>query len=267
VPRGGAIALTVGICALAATAVAAPRRFRTPGADLTAEIVNGVVTTDYAATGALLDGGTGSAASVTCSGTLIGCAKFLTAGHCVDGGLDPARYTVFFQHAGFFGVTGIARHPSYEFPIGDVAVLTLGAPVTGIRPIHLQADGPPPFGSAGTIVGFGRTGPGNEFGLKRRGSVTTNACGDGDGVSDATSVCWTFTSPLGTPGSNSNTCNADSGGPLLVTRSGSTARVLGGVTSGGSRATCLSGDHSYDVDVHAFASWIKSQAGTDLGGA
>ena len=262
-PRGGAIALTVGICALAATAVAAPRRFRTPGADLTAEIVNGVVTTDYAATGALLDGGTGSAASVTCSGTLIGCAKFLTAGHCVDGGLDPARYTVFFQHAGFFGVTGIARHPSYEFPIGDVAVLTLGAPVTGIRPIHLQADGPPPFGSAGTIVGFGRTGPGNEFGLKRRGSVTTNACGDG--VSDATSVCWTFTSPLGTPGSNSNTCNADSGGPLFVDAGGESR--IAGVTSGGVTSNCLSTDHSYDANVFAYHAWISEQAGADLGAA
>jgi V8-like Glu-specific endopeptidase len=97
--KGGATALAAGICTLAATAVAAPRHLRTPGADLTAQIVNGVVTTDYAATGALLDGANGSAASVTCTGTLIGCGKFLTAGHCVDGSFDPAEYTVFFQHA------------------------------------------------------------------------------------------------------------------------------------------------------------------------
>lgn len=246
---------------LAATAVAAPRHLLAPRADLGARIVNGVVTTDYAATGALLDGPNGGAASVICSGTLIGCGKFLTAGHCVDGGLDPAEYTVFLQHAGFFSVTSVARHPSYEFPIGDVAVLTLGTPVTGIRPVPIQSDGPPPFGSAGTIVGFGRTGPGNEFGLKRLGSVTTNACGDG--VTDATSVCWTFTSPLGTPGSNSNTCNADSGGPLFVDLGA--GPTIAGVTSGGITSNCLITDHSYDANVFAYHAWIAEQAGADLG--
>ena len=225
--------------------------------------MNGIVTTDYAATGALLDGASGSAASVMCSGTLIGCGNLLTAGHCVDGGLDPAEYTVFFQHAGFFSVTGIARHPSYQFPTGDVAVLTLGAPVTGIRPVGIQSDGPPAFGSAGTIVGFGRTGPGNEFGLKRRGSVTTNACGEG--VGDATSVCWTFTSPLGTPGSNSNTCNADSGGPLFV--DAGTGPRIAGVTSGGMTSNCLTTDHSYDANVFAYHEWIAEHVGAELGAA
>jgi hypothetical protein len=247
---------------LAATAGAAPRHVRAPRlAEVDAQIVNGAVTSDYAATGALLDGSNGTAAAVLCSGTLVGCGKFLTAGHCVDGSLDPADYSVFLQHAGFFAVARIVRHPTYDFPVGDVAVLTLAAPVTGIRPVRLQTASAPPFGTAATIVGFGRTGPGNDFGLKRRGSVTTDACANG--VSDETSVCWTFAGPLGTPGSNSNTCNADSGGPLFVDLGG--GPTIAGVTSGGTTATCLATDRSYDASVFAYHQWIATQAGPDLG--
>lgn len=261
--KGGATALTVGICVLAATAGAASHVRAPHLTDVDARIVNGVVTTDYAAAGALLDGGNGSAAAVLCSGTLIGCGKFLTAGHCVDGSLDPADYTVFLQHAGFFTIASIARHPTYDFPVGDVAVLTLGTPVTGIRPIPIETGSAPPFGTAATIVGFGRTGPGNEFGLKRRGSVTTGPCANG--LSEATSVCWTFAGPLGAPGSNSNTCNADSGGPLFVDLGG--GPTIAGVTSGGTTSTCQATDHSYDASVFAYHQWIANQAGVDLGDA
>jgi hypothetical protein len=229
--------------------------------DVDSQIVNGVPTTDYPATGALLDGPNGAAAPVLCSGTLIGCGKFLTAGHCVDGSLNPADYTVFLQHAGFFTVEAVARHPTYDFPVGDVAVLTLGVPVTGIHPVRLETASAPAFGTAATIVGFGRTGPGADFGIKRRGSVTMDACANG--VSDTTSVCWTFAAPLGAPGGNANTCNADSGGPLFVDRGG--ALTIAGVTSGGTTATCLTTDHSYDANVFAYHQWIASQAGTDLG--
>jgi hypothetical protein len=247
---------------LAATAVADARRVRAPElADATAEIVNGVGTSDFPAAGALLDGGNGPAAPVLCSGTLIGCNKFLTAGHCVDGSLDPADYTVFLQHAGFFSVAGIARHPTYDFPVGDVAVLTLGHTVTGINPARIATEGAPVFGTSATIVGFGRTGPNQEFGLKRRGSVTTGPCANG--VSDATSVCWTFAAPFGAPGNNSNTCNADSGGPMFADLGGVTTLV--GVTSGGTTSTCLGTDHSYDASVFAYYQWIAEQAGADLG--
>jgi hypothetical protein len=249
---------------LAATAVAAPRHVRAPRVvDIEPRIVNGVVTTDYAATGALLDGSNAEAAQVLCSGTLIGCRKFLTAGHCVDGSLNPADYTVFLQHAGFFTVRTIARHPTYDFPVGDVAVLTLGQPVTGIRPLRIETTAAPAFGTAATIVGFGRTGPGDEYGLKRRGSVTTDACANG--ISDTTSVCWTFDGPLGAPGGNSNTCNADSGGPLLVDLGA--GPTIAGVTSGGTTSTCLTTDHSYDANVFAYHQWIAQQAGSDLGDA
>src|SRR5687768_5172867 len=50
-------------------------------------IVNGQATTEFPTTGILLSGS--SPATLLCSGTLIGCDRFLTAAHCVcwgDGG-------------------------------------------------------------------------------------------------------------------------------------------------------------------------------------
>lgn len=260
--KGGARALTVGVLALAATAAAAPRHVRAPRLDtVDGRIVNGVTTTDFPATGALLDGGDPSSAAVVCSGTLIGCSTFLTAGHCVDASLDPADYTVYLQHAGFHTVTAIARHPDYDFPVGDVAVLTLGTPVSGIRPMPIATENAPSLGTTGTIVGFGRSGGSSDFGIKRRGTVTTGPCANG--VSDATSVCWTFAAPLGAPGANSNTCNADSGGPLFVDGPG--GPVIAGVTSGGATSNCAATDHSYDASIYAYREWIAEQAGADLG--
>jgi hypothetical protein len=84
-------------------------------------------------------------------------------------------------------------------------------------------------------------------------------------ISNATSVCWDFASPVGAPGTDSNTCNADSGGPLLVDLGA--GEVVAGVTSGGSSPGCLALDHSYDANVFHYAGWIQAQAGADLASA
>lgn len=226
-------------------------------------IVNGVLTADYPSTGALLRGANADSAGSWCSGTLIGCATFLTAGHCVEG-LAPSDFFVFLPNAGIFPVISIAQHPSYDFPAGDVAVLKLGVAVTGVAPTAIASSAAPAFGSAGVIVGYGRSGGANfDYGLKRAGNVTTSACSTIPSPgSDTTSVCWNFSNPQGPPGSNANSCNADSGGPLLVD-SGSGPRVAG-VTSGGSSASCLPDDHSYDANVFTYRSFIQTQGGADL---
>lgn len=231
-------------------------RLQTPQA----KIVNGVFESNYPAVGALLFGTNPDNASTYCSGTLIGCETFLTAGHCVEGN-TAADYIVFLPNAGFFSVASIALHPSYEFPQTDVAVMKLGALVNGVAPMPLNTTGTPAAGSAGTIVGFGRSG-GNEYdyGLKRSGNVSTVACPATSFYSG--SVCWRFAAPLGPPGSNADTCNADSGGPLFVDFG--SGDVLAGLTSGGTSTNCNPVDFSYDLNVFQFLSFIQSEGGADL---
>ena len=135
-----------------------------------AKIVNGLETHLYPSVGMLVTGD-GS----LCSGILVGCQTFLTAAHCIctipgvvalDGAecnarpdrLDPARFRVFFQHAGVFQVSAVAVNPSYlPDSASDLALLRLASPVDGITPTAINTTAKPAFGTAGTIVGFGAT--------------------------------------------------------------------------------------------------------------
>jgi len=233
-------------------------------------IVNGVATHAYPSTGALLYGGgaiTPDNASSWCSGTLIGCDTFLVAAHCVDDP-DPAHYQVFLQHAGLVGVSAIRRHPNYrdaDFPRYDVAVLRLATWVTGITPTAINQIDPLPFVPAdGIIVGFGQTSGGaGDYGIKRAGAVETRRCPASvtAGATDADVVCWTFSAPLGAPGTDSNTCNGDSGGPLFLDLGA--GPVVAGTTSGGTSGDCLPVDDSYDANVFTHRAFILAQLGSD----
>lgn len=238
------------------------------------QIANGVYTSDFPSVGVLLTGSAVNNAQLTCSGTLIGCHTFLTAAHCVCDSNGPAcqpgqpfqpnagKFFVFLQHAGFFAVSNIAVRSDFAFPAGDVAVLTLAAPVTGVRPSPIETSAVPAAGTAATLVGYGREGSGlYEYGLKRRGDVALSPCTHG--VSDATSVCWTYTNPLGAPGTDSDTCNGDSGGPLFVDRG--CGPVVAGITSGGSSSECIPTDDSYDANVFHYHDYIQATGGADVG--
>ena len=230
--------------------------------DVSARIVNGVLSAQYPSVGILMDSSNPNLATLLCSGTLIGCQTFLTAGHCVAPDHNPQHYSVFLQHAGFFNVSSIIMRPDFNEPVGDVAVLKLSTPVAGIPPSRIDTTGAS-AGAPGLIVGFGRTGGGfsnADYGLKRSGDITTAACTAG--VSDTTSICWDFVDPLGPPGSNADTCNGDSGGPLFIDYGA--GDVVAGVTSGGTSATCFPTDHSYDANVFFYHSWIQAQGGADL---
>jgi hypothetical protein len=78
-------------------------------------------------------------------------------------------------------------------------------------------------------------------------------------------TCWNFAAPVENPGYDSNTCNADSGGPLLFERTTGIPPEIVGVTSGGAQKTCLAEDHSYDASVYYYRDWILKEAGADLG--
>jgi hypothetical protein len=222
-------------------------------------IVNGRGTKEYPAVGALLKGVSGA----WCSGTLIAPDRFLTAAHCVVDDPVPDHYKVFLQSAGFFAVKQVEwQREGDKFPRADVAVLTLVGLVQRIAPESILVSDEPLAGSVGTIVGFGRTGGFNEdYGIKREGFIETAACPASQG--DAPLLCWNFNAEVQAGAIRSNTCNADSGGPLFLyeTIGGHQVRYVAGVTSGGEAEDCLLGDQSYDADVFHYKKWILDIAG------
>jgi hypothetical protein len=243
-----------------------------------ARIVNGTTTTDYPSVGALALLNAANHPILNCSGTLIGCSTFLTAAHCVcaegasdaasclPAGLDDAaRLVVFFQHGGFYKVASVTISPDYSLQArGDVAVVKLANPVTGIAPSRINTLRSPADGTTGTIVGFGGYGsssnrPNPGSGMKRRGKVVTGRC-----VNDppnSTHVCWSLTNPVGPPGEDSGTCYGDSGGPLFVDfGSGPTVAAVTSLVT----AECEAPSTFRDTDVFVYRSWIQLQGGADL---
>jgi hypothetical protein len=253
--------------AAALVAVSSPR-----SAGAGERIVNGLGTQDFATTGALLYSGGGTInennAYTNCSGTLIGCSTFLTAAHCVADDAAASHYLVYLQHGGLHAVSSVTYNPAYgdgSLSGNDVAIVKLAAPVEGIDPTvfnsthDLFAMG---VGRPGVIAGFGQTsGTGNDYGVKRYGDVVTANCTGTAPEGNDVLVCWDYTSPVGPAGTDSNTCNGDSGGPLFMDFSGTTEIVA--VTSGGSSTNCLPTDHSYDASVYHNRTWIDGQLGAD----
>ena len=236
-------------------------------------IVNGTVTTAYPTTGALLiyDDASQSRLNSFCSGTLIGCQSFLTAAHCVcpdsadtapachrQGVSDPSTLRVFLQHAGGFGVTAVAIDPDYVFGQGgDLAIITLGEPVTGIAPSPINTLRQAEAGAPGTVVGFGSTASNTAVDATPASSASVNY-----DRSCAPAASRTRRMSAGASlGSGANTCEGDSGGPLFIDV-GSGA-VLAGVTSGGG-VSCRAPDMPFDTAVFANAAWIAAQAGSGV---
>jgi hypothetical protein len=218
-------------------------------------IVNGSPTTWFPSVGALLHRDRGRFI-MHCSGTLISCDAFLTAAHCVQRDTSGANYKVYLQHGGLFDVRKV-DYPKgdYRAPdakVGsrsDVAVLRLTRPVEGIAPHRINEDREQALGSASTIVGFGQTAA-TDFnaGLKRFGAVISSSCPDG--FLNSEMVCWRYA-----PSEGANTCNADSGGPMILKEN---REVVSGVTSDGIDRTCTAFDRAYDASVYRNRAWIKS---------
>lgn len=221
-------------------------------------IVNGIPALAHPAVGALLYGADRRTAKVHCTGTLVGCDKFLTAAHCIAKDPREEIYHVYLQEAGIIEVARIDwPKQEYSFPYFDLAMLTLKRPVSGVAPIAINTSTTPVIKSVAAIVGFGRTGGSRyDYGIKREGSALTEACTPQDKGMGL--ICWRFDADVKSRPSQSNTCNGDSGGGVFMTdvEQGRTVQKVFGVVSGGSDENCVKDDLSYNVDVFQFRSWI-----------
>ena len=223
-------------------------------------IVNGLPSQSHPAVGALVNGNAPQAAIAWCTGTLVGCDKFLTAAHCIADDPSPDGYLVFFQELGFFKVKTVHwEKDKYKFPYFDLAMLTLEKPVEGIAPMPINSSVKPLNNSIATIVGFGRTGGSrHDYGIKREGSIKTSACPDN--LASKQVLCWKFDADVTSNASAQNTCNADSGGGVFI-RDNDGPRVVEkvfGVVSGGTDVDCMKKDVSYNVDVLQYRDWIAA---------
>jgi hypothetical protein len=236
-------------------------------------VINGLITSDFPSVGAILEGARDENYTF-CTGTLIGCHTFLTAAHCLCANLqycddhDVSTGWVYFPNGGVYGISDVHVHPDAYYPEADVAIVTLSEPVTGIAPSAINDVAPVPFGSDGTIVGYGLSDLGWQA-VKRMGRITTASCEPFSYFLDSESVCWNFDGAFGEPGENSNQCHGDSGGPMFVDMAAPGSAephvVVAGVASGGTLPQCNLPEMSGHAQVYAYRQWIQEVAGDDLG--
>jgi hypothetical protein len=223
-------------------------------------IVNGTPSQGHPAVGALLRGADPRSARFHCTGTLVGCDKFLTAAHCIEAA-PSGPYLVFFQDLGFFAVREVRwEKDQYAFPYFDLAMLTLARPVEGIAPMPINMTVKPLNKSIATIVGFGRTGGSRyDYGVKRDGSVRLDACPAS--YASKKLLCWTFDADVKSRPPRANTCNGDSGGGIFMRDQDGhriVDKVFGVVSGGREDSSCVKDDLSFNVDIFEFRAWLQA---------
>ena len=167
-----------------------------------------------------------------CSGTVIASNAVLTAAHCLVS--DTKRVAIMPGGLGgkTIAATSFTPIPEYSDAVSsspDVGVVIVGDNLLLQTPLKLLVSRDPVEGEPGVIAGYGLNGSGGQ-GVLRAGAVTVKRIG-----------VYFFASLF--DGALSNTCNGDSGGPLLLEQGG--AWGVAGVTSAGQSSDCLGGFSDY----------------------
>ena len=210
-----------------------------------------------------------------CGGALISPTVIVTAAHCFAGTRDATKID------GYAGITSLDErdsgkklaiaslvvHPGFDAAtfVNDIAVLTLSTPVvqaatvsTIALPYGLDASTWPAAGTPARIAGWGVT---SQTALKPASSLNaasvqllTNPgapCGKYGTSQPANILC------AGLPTGGVDTCQGDSGSPLIVAVNG--RPVLAGVTSTG--AECAQTDYpGVYTSVPAMLGWLSQYA-------
>lgn len=232
---------------------------------------------DPAVVGILISAGGGVA---ICSGSLIAPNLVLTAHHCVA--QTPASSSGCSSTGSFganYAATSFRVTSSYDAAAksfgagtvpavdsktwfgaakvvvagsdicgGDMAVIELAKPMTGVCPLIPRVDAAVAKGEAYTAVGFGITSPsGAAAGTRYTVSGLSVQCAANCGYGTSATLEW-----VGGSAAAKGTCEGDSGGPALD----AAGRVLGTV----SRGPAGSCNQTVYVGTAGQAAWIKQMA-------
>jgi secreted trypsin-like serine protease len=265
------IVLAVATALLAAAPACAQERGDAP----VARIVNGHAPTQAWPAQTSVRFTTGSGTYV-CGGTLLSARWVLTAGHCATGDTGLALAANAFslrvgstsRTAGgtAVGVDDAIRQPGYAdtgTPTNDLALLHLATAVTQ-EPLRLAGTGAAEAalwsaGAQATIVGWGVTEAGTQSVSLREAQVAM--VGDGS-CAAAWGSYFSSTSMVCAGGQSTDSCSGDSGGPLMVPRSGG-FELVGVVSWGSSPCGQLSVPGVYArVGAPALNAWVRSRVPT-----
>ena len=210
-------------------------------------ITNGQLDTGHPAIAALrfaLTGGT--VRDGGCTATLVGTQTVITGAHCI-----PYDLTAFVVDGTVYDADKKTPHPGYDAQVSaylnDIALVHL-ATAPPLTPMAISTS-PPAAKTPITIVGLGETTKGaKDNNIKR---IATNT------IDEVKPLYFSFSGASGTEG---NACYGDSGGPVLISPTGT--EVLHGLMS------YITGDcgpsTTYATRLDVFLQWLKTASGGDI---